>query len=259
VRDAIRRHWPEYLLEGTGLGLFMLAASAFAVLLFHPASPLGVGDPFVRRALMGLAMGATAVALIYSPGGRRSGAHLNPAVTLTFFRLGKIDGWDTVFYVVAQLVGGLAGMLVAVASLRDLLAAPSVQYVVTVPGPTGIAAAFLGELIISAVLMIVVLATSNSTRFARFTGLFAGTLVAVFITLEAPLSGMSMNPARTVASATPAGIWTAWWLYVAAPALGMLAAAEFHAWSRRPVRCAKLHHSAAAPCIFRCGYGKASS
>ena len=56
------------------LGLFMLAACGFSVLLFHPDSPMGPGDPVVRRALMGLAMGATAIALIYSPGGRRSGA-----------------------------------------------------------------------------------------------------------------------------------------------------------------------------------------
>jgi aquaporin Z len=259
VRDAVRRHWPEYLLEATGLGLFMLAACGFGVLLFHPDSPAGDGDPLVRRALMGLAMGTTAVALIYSPGGRRSGAHLNPAVTLTFLRLGKIDGWDALFYVVAQVAGGLAGTTIAVAMLRDLVAHPTVGYVVTVPGPAGLAAAFVAELLLSAGLMTVVLVSSNRPRVARFTGLFAGTLVAIYITLEAPVSGMSMNPARTVASAVPSGIWTAWWLYVIAPALGMLAAAELHARRRQPVRCAKLHHPSAAPCIFRCGYGKASS
>ena len=105
MREALRQHWPEYLMEAAGLGLFMVSASLFAVLLFHPASPAAplLGGLLPRRALMGLAM---AVALIYSPWGTRSGAHFNPAVTLTFFRLGKVAGWDAFFHVVAQVVGG---------------------------------------------------------------------------------------------------------------------------------------------------------
>jgi hypothetical protein len=78
MADAVRRAWPEYLMEAAGLGLFMLSACGFTVLLFHPASPATrfVPDPFLRRALIGLAMGLTAVVLVYSPLGKRSGAHL---------------------------------------------------------------------------------------------------------------------------------------------------------------------------------------
>jgi aquaporin Z len=81
-----RGHLPEYLMEALGLGLFMASAGAFATLLFHSASPVpaAVPDPLARRALMGLAMGLTAVGNIYSPWGQRSGAPLNPATTLTF-------------------------------------------------------------------------------------------------------------------------------------------------------------------------------
>jgi aquaporin Z len=57
--------------------------------------------------------------------------------------------------------------------------------------------------------MVVILFAINTPKFARCTGLFAGTLVALFITFEAPYSGMSINPARTVASALPSGVWTA--------------------------------------------------
>jgi glycerol uptake facilitator-like aquaporin len=110
IRGALRGHWPEYLMEAAGLGLFMLSACAFTVLLYHPVSPVerAVESQVMRRVLMGLAMALTAVAIIYSPWGRRSGAHLNPAVTLTFWRLGKVAGWDAAFYIIAQFVGGLA-------------------------------------------------------------------------------------------------------------------------------------------------------
>ena len=85
-------HWPEYLIEAGAIGTFMVSAAVFAAVLYYPSSPMSgaVSNELVRRALMGLAMGATAVAIIYSPWGQRSGAHMNPAVTLTFFRLGKV-------------------------------------------------------------------------------------------------------------------------------------------------------------------------
>ncbi|OGK95658.1 MAG: hypothetical protein A3E31_07445 [Candidatus Rokubacteria bacterium RIFCSPHIGHO2_12_FULL_73_22] len=257
MRDAPSLHWPEYLIEAAGLGLFMAAAGGFAVLLFHPASavPPAVGDPLLRRSLMGLAMGLTAVGLIYSPWGQRSGAHFNPAVTLTFFRLGKIAGPDALGYAAAQAAGGVVGLVLVWAATRGLVADPSVRWVVTVPGARGAGVAFVAEAAMSFLLMTVVLAASNTPRLARRTGLFAGVLVAAYITVEAPLSGMSLNPARTFASALPASVWTAFWVYLAAPPLGMLLAAELYArLARGPVRCAKLHHDNPRRCIFRCGY-----
>jgi aquaporin Z len=255
--EALRRHWPEYLIEAAGLGLFMVSASAFAVLLFFPASPAAraLEGTWLRQVLMGLAMGATAVALIYSPWGQRSGAHFNPAVTLTFFRLGKVDGRDAAFYVAAQFAGGAAGILLVEVAAGRLVGHPAVNYVATVPGAGGAGPAFAAEAAISFGLMTVVLTVSNTARAARFTGLCAGVLVAACIALEAPLSGMSMNPARTFASALAAHLWTAFWVYLTAPPLGMLLAAELHTrLRRRPVRCAKLHHDTPRRCIFRCGW-----
>ena len=109
------RHWPEYLIEAALLGLFMMSACSFAILLDHPGSPAhqAVPDPLVRRLLGGLAMGSTAIVLIYSPWGRRSGAHFNPAATLTFLRLGRIAPRDAGWYVAAQFIGGLGGVLLA--------------------------------------------------------------------------------------------------------------------------------------------------
>ncbi len=258
MRRAISHHWPEYLIEAFALGVFMISAGGFAVLIWAPGSPLAgrLGPPILERLWMGLAMGATAVSLIYSPWGQRSGAHMNPAVTLTFLRLGKIAPWDALFYILAQLTGGVAGLLAARQLIGSSLAAPPVAWVTTLPGAAGQGVAFVAELVMTALLMWVVLVLSNSARWARTTGLAAGALVALFITFEAPLSGMSLNPARTLASALPSGEWSGFWLYVVAPITGMGLAAELYVCRRglSRVLCAKLHHTERHACIFRCGY-----
>lgn len=251
------RHWPEYAMEAALLGIFMLSACLFSVLLFYPEWPAAhlVPDPFHRRFMMGLAMGGTAIALNYSPWGQRSGAHYNPAVTLTFTRLGKIAPWDALAYVAAQFAGALIGVFLATLIVQSMLADSNVHYAVTRPGSRGVTVAFIAEAMISSILMTVVLTASNRPKLARFTGLFAGLLVATFITFEAPLSGMSMNPARTVGSAFWAHDWTALWIYFIAPALGMLLAAEVYVrrQGRAGVFCAKLHHQNEQRCIF-CEY-----
>ncbi|MCI0528373.1 MAG: aquaporin [Nitrospira sp.] len=255
---ALRRHWPEYLMEAAGLGIFMISAGLFGTILEYPGSPIHqvIPDPLLRRFLMGLAMGLTAISIVYSPWGKQSGAHLNPSFTLTFFRLGKVEPWDTFFYIFAQFAGGLVGVWLIAAALGHGFIHPPVFYVTTTPGPGGSGIAFLAELVISFILMMVVLIVSNTKHLGRFTGLFAGFLVATYITVEAPLSGMSMNPARTFASALPDQLWTALWIYFTAPPLGMLLAAEVYVRLKgiQGVFCAKLHHHNDKRCIFRCGY-----
>lgn len=258
---AMRQHWPEYTIEAAGLGLFMISACLFATLLEHPDSPArqGLMSATLRRIPMGLAMGVTAVGIIYSSWGKRSGAHLNPAVTLTFWRLGKLAAWDAVFYGLAQLAGAIGGVGVAAALLGSRLGHPAVGYAATVPGASGAGAAFAAEFAMTFVLMTMVLTVSNRPDLNRYTGLCAGALVASYIILEAPLSGMSLNPARTLGSAVHAQVWTGLWVYLTAPVLGMLAAAQVYVTARgmRPVLCAKLHHDNAQRCIFRCRYADA--
>ena len=256
----MRAHWPEYLSEAAGLGTFMFIACVLGTVLGHPGSPVVdvVPNAFVRRMLMGVAMGLTAVSLIYSPWGRRSGAHFNPATTVTFWRLGKVANTDAAAYAIAQAIGGLAGVAAAAVVVGPALGHPAVRYVTTVPGTAGVLIAFLAETAITFLLMTVVLRVSNTPSLERFTGVAAGALVTLYITLEAPLSGMSMNPARSLASAVPAGTWAALWIYIVAPPIGMLAAAEVYSRRRGPhtVYCAKLNHGQAGQCIFRCRHAE---
>jgi len=256
--DGLKKHWPEYLMEAAELGLFMFSACAFTVLLYHPSSPIAqtIHDCIVRRLFMGLAMGSTAIAIVFSPLGKRSGAHFNPSVTWTFFRLGKIEAWDAAFYTLFQFAGGMGGIMLAAFVFGKLVAHQSVNYAATLPGRDGPTAAFFAEALISFILMSVVLNVSNTKRFARWTGLFAGALVATCITVESPISGMSMNPARTLSSAVGAHIWMSLWIYFVAPPVGMLLAAEVYQRlnAGAAIACAKLHHHNNKRCIFRCNF-----
>src|SRR3954447_18938384 len=239
-------HVPEYLCEAAGLGTFMLSACIFGVLLGHPGSIVNqaIDSPMLRRALAGIAMGMTAISIFTSPLGQRSGAHINPAVTTAFWLLGKIRTPDAIAYIIAQFTGGIAGVFVADVILGTPLRHAAVNYVVTVPGIRGPNLALLAEAAISFLMMTTVLVVSNTRAISRFTPIAASLLVATFITFESPLSGMSMNPARTLGSAAIASDWTALWVYFAAPIPAMALAAVLYrkfAGSRN-VFCAKLDH-----------------
>lgn len=251
-----RDHLPEYLIEGWALGMFMISAGVMTWLIDAPGSLVHgvIADADVRRALIGVAMGLTGMALIYSPWGKRSGAHMNPAVTLTFLRLGKIKPVDAGCYVLAQFIGGTLGVLLTAALLGGVFTQPPINYVATLPGADGVGVAFAAEVLIAFVMMSVVLLFSNRANLMRYTGIASGVLVAIYITFEAPLSGMSLNPARSFASAAPAGMWQHLWIYFLAPPIGMLSAAWLY--ERIPnaqVLCAKLVHAANVRCIH-CGY-----
>ena len=258
--SALVQRWPEYLMEAAELGLFMISACLFSVLLGYAGSPVwrAVPDPFVRRLLGGLAMAATALAIIYSRWGKRSGAHMNPALTLIFLRLKKVEAPDAFFYVLAQFLGGIGGVAIWSLLLGMAVSDRVVRFAATQPGPSGWKEAFVAEAIISFFLALTVLSLSNSRKFSRCTPIFAAALIASYITFESPISGMSMNPARSLGSALFANSFEGLWLYFVAPPLGMLLAAELFVAvrSERAVHCAKFHHNNSEPCIFRCTYGE---
>src|SRR5215471_15865060 len=113
--QALALHWREYAMEAAGLGIFMVSACLFGALYESAVSPVrqALASSFVRRLLMGISMGLTAVSIIYSPWGKQSGAHINPSITVAFFRLGKIRKWDALFYILAQFGGAVLGVVLA--------------------------------------------------------------------------------------------------------------------------------------------------
>src|SRR5262249_52565982 len=150
-----------------------------------------------KSILMGIAVAITTFLIIRSPFGRRSGAHLNPSVTLTFFWLGRVHRWDAAWYIIAHFGGAIAGVLTARQIVGLRLSSPSVLYMVTLPHRSGNSITFLGEFLLAGALMGTVLYSSNHRRLTRFTPVLVAMLTVLFFVLSPSRSGFSVNPART--------------------------------------------------------------
>jgi aquaporin Z len=245
-------------MESIELGALMLFTCIWGTLTYSDESPLrSLGLSAVSNStLMGTAVAVTTFIIIRSPFGRRSGAHMNPSVTLTFLWLRRIHRWDAAWYVTAQFIGATAGVLAARQILGVQLSASSVQYLVTVPGRHGNGITFAGEFLLSGILMASILYSSNHRRLTRFTPTVVAVLTMCFFVLSPSRSRFSINPARTVSSAAFAGIWEGVWIYFVAPCLGMLSAGALYTKTvgLNRVYCAKVFHDTRSVCPFRCQF-----
>jgi aquaporin Z len=246
----------NYLIEGALIGTYMIAVAVVGVLMQHAGIFVDrMWDPTVKRFAGGCLIALATIALEYSPLGRRSGAHMNPALSIAFFYLKKLRWPDLVGYVTAQFIGAAVGISVAALLWSSTLGTPSVRYGATIPGHTGALVALIGEAIISFLLMTIVLRSTNLMRIAPFTGIFVGMLSVVSNTFESPFSGSSSNPARTFASTLFAMTWQTYWIYVLGPVLGMLSAALVFQITGGRARCARIVHDE-QPCTFPdCQFG----
>ncbi|PJJ53025.1 MIP/aquaporin family protein [Hymenobacter chitinivorans] len=252
MRRAGRRHWPHYAAEAAGIGFFMLCGTLLTILFEHPESPAYqalAGQDLLRRAGIGVGMGLVIVVLVYNPWGKKSGAHINPAVTLAFWQLGKIRRADALWYILAQLAGALLMGQLLKLTLGQYFAHPAVNYMVTEPKKHGQLVAFGAEFVISFILMVVMLLALHHERLKKSTGWLIGGLLLLYITFESPLSSMSLNPARTLGSAVAAQSYTGLWLYWVAPIGAMLLATVFFnkVYKGQDLACAILAGCAAAP------------
>lgn len=215
-------------MEALGLGLFMVSACFFTAMLQHPGTAWNraVSNQLYQQAIIALAMALTALFIFYAPFTAASGAHINPAVTIVFWRLGRIQTTDAFFYILFQLMGGTLAVYLTAYFMGDLLTAPPVNYVVTVPGKnSGPVKAAVYESAIAFIMMTMILFTTAHATLKKYTRLFAALLIFCFVAIAGPVSGFGMNPARSFASALPAHNWTCFGIYLFCPLAGMLGAA----------------------------------
>jgi aquaporin Z len=257
IGEVFLLHWREYVMEGVGTATLLLNICLAGTLLYSPASPSAgwsVGNT-ARESLMGFSVALSAFFLIRSPLGRRSGAHFNPAVTLSYLYLRKINRWDALLYVAVQFAGATFGVLVAAVLLGNAISASPVSYMVTLPSASGEFAAFCAELLLAYALMMVLLLSTNSRRVYIYAPVLVGFTTISYFVFCSSVSGFSVNPARSFASALFAELWRGFWIYLLGPVLGAIAAS--HTYARvvgARVYCAKVCHDAKNSCPFDCQF-----
>lgn len=205
-------------LIGTLLLVF-LGLSVVIALWGHnaPFSSLPI-SPDVRRLLNGFLFGSIGAAIAYSPIGRMSGAHINPAMTFAFWLEGKLRWRDASWYIIAQLVGAGFG---AVALLVWGSVGASDEWGASLPNksvPEWLPIA--GETVCTFLLVLLIFVFAAHKVTQPFTPLVNPPLFAILTWLEAPLSGASANPARSFGPALIACAWQDWWVYWLGPCLG---------------------------------------
>ncbi|MFF3055254.1 MIP/aquaporin family protein [Streptomyces sp. NPDC057909] len=224
-RRRLARAADEFAL--TTVMLFL--AVTVVMWLRDPDSALYVGDLDVALAVIGVVSGAILTGLIFSPPGRRSGGHLNPAVTVSLWLMGAFPGRSVVPYVLAQLAGSAAGTGLGRLVWGPAVSLPSVNYAAIVPAPTWHpASVFVAEAGSMTIIIVAVGFTMAHARLACLVPYVIGLSVALVIAVLGPRSGGSINPARQFGPAALAGQSADLWIYLVAPVLGAVLGTWLH-------------------------------
>lgn len=234
-----------YGAELIGTALLVAVGLSIVILAFGQGSPVIQFIPSAgwRRLITGALFGTTGALIALSPLGKESGAHINPAVTLGFWLMGKLKLRYVPGYVIAQLAGALAG---AVPLMAWGAMGRSIDFGATLPGAAyGAGWALLGETATTFALIFGLFYFLQHRRLRNFTPALFPILYAVMVFVEANVSGTSTNPARSFGPAVISGNWHTWWVYWLGPLLGtLLAVAVYRVAGRRwpAIAVAKLHH-----------------
>lgn len=219
---ADKSAWSLYAAEFLGTAMLLIGGLSGVILLISPGSPVAaLGLPgWLARAVAGALFGLTGSLVTVSAIGRHSGAHLNPAMTLAFLVEGRISRSHAAWYVLSQGLGAIAGA--AVVLLWGPLGKP-LQYGTTTPahGLNPWLAVAL-EALCTVVLVGTVFVFLGHDRLKRLTPWTMSPMYAVMVSVEAPWTGTSTNPARTLGPAVVTGAWQGFWVYLVGPALGAL-------------------------------------
>lgn len=235
---GLKIHWQVYLMEFFGIAGFVFIAGSLTIFLEHPDFPIMQSflkdHNILRRIPLAIVLGAY-ISFLIILFGKKSGAHISPSFTWTLYRLGKISLRDAMFFSIAQFSGAIFSAQLLKMIMGKLFAHPDINYGNTEPKPPySTANAFVSEFIISFIFSFVILRVGSSKQFDKYGALISGLLIAVYLIFEIPFSGMSLNPARSLAGALAADSWHHLWLYFVAPTLAMLAAGEMYLiWKKR--------------------------
>jgi len=244
MENSNSRHipWALFLSELIGTALLVLVGLSLVILMFGTGTPMAslIPSEGLRRLITGFLFGTTGACIALSPVGKVSGAHINPAVTLGFRLMGKLDLRTTIGYIVAQLIGAVVG------SLPLLLwgtMGKGVAFGATLPGSgTTLSTSLLGE-VITTFMMVALLSVFLAFRSIRpFTPAIFPPLYAIMVWAEAPISGTSTNPARSLGPSVISGQWQGWWIYWVGPLAGMLLALLACSFIVKRIEVAKLYH-----------------
>ncbi|MDQ2752216.1 MAG: aquaporin [Bacteroidota bacterium] len=210
--------WYLFASEFIGTALLLGIGLSFVILDWGEGSAVAhlIPSAGARRLLTGFLFGSTGCLITLSPVGKISGAHINPAMSFAFWLRGKMKTGALVGYIISQMLGA------AVGSLPLLLwksQGKSVQYGITLPGNAGITAAFVGELITTATLVVVVFVFVGSKTLRNYTAFTMPPLYCFMVWAEATYSGCSTNPARSFGPALLANNFHHYWIFVVAPLL----------------------------------------
>jgi aquaporin Z len=242
-------HWVEWTCELVGTALLLFGGLSAVCLNLAPGSPVAsaVPDHSARLLITGLIFAGVGSLVAVSPLGRRSGAHLNPSVTVAFFWRGHMHPHDLAGYIVAQVVGAFAG--VALVRWWWGAKARAVGLGVTRPGHGIDAFAAVGiEAVMTFLFVGGILVMVSSAKTARWTPLLVWILVAVLVWQGAQWTGTSLNSARSLAPALLAPHTAGLWIYFVGPLAGsLLAVAVFATLPRLETRTAKLFHDPRYP------------
>lgn len=234
--ETLRKNYVLFLQEALGLFIFMISACFFDGFLEHKSTfiHLEIPNPHLRLAIMAIAMCLTALFIFLSPLTAPSGAFINPSVTIMRWRLGQISLENSIWYSIFQTIGGLSAVYLMGFLMGNILSSAPVNFVVTVPGKNiAIWEAVLSETLSAFFMITMVLFFSDIKKLKNTVPYLAAILVGVYVYITGPISGFGMNPARTFASAIPAGIYTDFWIYMLCPTVGMLLSAELYLFVKK--------------------------
>ena len=242
-----RLPWRKFAAEFIGTAVLLFFGLSLVIVMFGAGNPVAklLPDVRVRMIASGFLFGCVGGSIAISHVGKYSGAHINPMVTLVFWLFGKLESPVALGYVLAQLAGGIAGCL-------PLLAwgplGRSISFGATVPGE-GYTTwdAILGEALTTFGLVTVLCLFIGFRHLRQFTPAVIPVLYAIMVPLEAPVSGTSTNPARSLGPAVISGEWHGWWIYWLGPFLGTLACALFFSRLKYRIEEARLYYFEAQP------------